>query len=61
MWSTFSTVLGVIQTKPMGHSPTKIVSSYQEALVSELSRNLNLIKSHGMKGIAAVVVAVSRL
>jgi hypothetical protein len=44
----------------MGNSATAIVPGYQEALVPELSHNFNLIEGHGMKGIVAVVVAVSR-
>jgi hypothetical protein len=45
----------------MGDSPAAIVPGYKKALVSELSHDFNLIKGHGMKGIVAVVFAVSRL
>src|SRR5580658_2384161 len=53
--------VGVVQTKAVRDSTAAIVPGYQEALVSELSHDLHLIESHSMKGIIAVVVAVSRL
>jgi len=57
----FLDAAGMVQTKTMGDSATAIVTGYQKALVSELPHDFNLVKSHGTKGIVAVVLAVSRL